>query len=129
MAVTATKVPDDKRLGFLPKYFGTHLVQVENEIYNFMSALSDDYSGGYWEFYELSNGGAYMAPTGIKFIKVDSPNGFSANLSGEAAGIVACLFAFSNLSFKYPEIGKWYHLLREYTYDLPEVQLIYKLTD
>jgi hypothetical protein len=31
-------------------------------VYAITGSIADDYDGGYWEFYELSNGGFYMPP-------------------------------------------------------------------
>jgi len=34
----------------------------ENLVYLWMKKLCDEYNGGYWTYYKLSNGGYYMAP-------------------------------------------------------------------
>jgi hypothetical protein len=60
--ITGTRVPDEERMNTLPSHFGRHLLTVENAIYGWLRELSREYSGGYWHFYELSNGGFYMAP-------------------------------------------------------------------
>jgi hypothetical protein len=74
---------------------------VERRVYDFMSEFAGAYSGGSWNFFELSNGGFYMRPPDDSYeIRVDS-NGFHGRMSADAAGIAACLFAFSQLSFEY----------------------------
>jgi hypothetical protein len=59
--ITAARVPDEERMNTLPTHFGRHLLNVENATYAWLRELSEEYSGGYWHFYELSNGGFYMA--------------------------------------------------------------------
>jgi hypothetical protein len=38
------------------------MMRVENLIYEFMREMSPDCNGAYWRFFDLSNGGFYMAP-------------------------------------------------------------------
>ncbi|MGR8998212.1 MAG: antirestriction protein [Gammaproteobacteria bacterium] len=68
-------------------------------MYSITVNIADDYNGSYWEFYELSNGGFYMAPRSDSKFNVSCENGFEGQLSADALGIVACLYAHSNLSF------------------------------
>ncbi|QBC04021.1 hypothetical protein EWI30_18845 [Enterobacter cloacae] len=54
-----------------------------------------------WSFYTLSNGGAFMAPetngdTDEKLALFNTLNGNGAEITSEAAGIVACLMAYSH---------------------------------
>jgi hypothetical protein len=93
--VTATLVSDEQRMKTLPFYFGAKLTAAEMLVYQLMGTLCPGYSGGYWAFYALSNGGFYMAPTtDDRFtIKVDC-NGYAGEMSADAAGVTACLFAF-----------------------------------
>ncbi len=60
--IEAQKVADDARIHTLPHHFGRHMLIVEDAVYRWMRRLAPEYSGGYWHFYELSNGGFYMAP-------------------------------------------------------------------
>lgn len=96
-AVTATRVADRDRLRTLPKFFGRHMLRIEGLVYTWMGKLSTEYVGGFWEFYELSNGGFYMAPREGTFAIVVFGNQYSGRLSADAAGIVACLFAIGTL--------------------------------
>ena len=62
-AVTATLIPEGpQRLNFLPATFGRYFMRGESLVYAWMRKLSEDYSGGFWHYYTLSNGGHYMAP-------------------------------------------------------------------
>jgi hypothetical protein len=40
-------------------------------VFGWLDRLCIDYSGGLWDFYSLSNGGFYMAPTNEKQFKID----------------------------------------------------------
>lgn len=53
-----------------------------------------------WHWYELSNGGAYMAP-GLAFGRVDfKTRYYEGNVSVEAAAIIVCLHTFNLLAFQ-----------------------------
>ena len=128
-AVTRKLVPDEQRLDTTAELFGIHFpLKLEPAIYTFASNLSEDYAGGYWNFYSLSNGGFWMAPDDGQMYRVACENGFEGQLSAEALGIVTCLYAFSHLSFgenHFADIcGQHYHLLREYVMEHAEVVAI-----
>ncbi len=54
------------------------------------------YSGGFWEFYDLSNGGFYMAPKGDGKVHVFwSDNFYSGQMSLDALGIVTFIFTLN----------------------------------
>jgi hypothetical protein len=130
--ITATLVPEDQRLGTLPRYFGAKLTRAEMLVYDWMGALCEEYSGGYWEFYALSNGGFYMAPAheGCLSISVDG-NGFSGEMTANGAGLVAVLFALCQLANETEEdhLIELYHRVREYVAHHPEAPLIYQAID
>lgn len=97
-AVTANQIPTTSRINALPRHFGRHMMAVETVVFAYMRELVEAYQGGYWEFYDLSNGGFYMAPTGTQELRVSvSGNYFDGDMSPDAAGIVACLFAYGYL--------------------------------
>lgn len=131
--VTSTLVADENRLDFLPKFFGENLMLVgEGYIYSWMERLSVDYKGGYWNFYELSNGGFYMAPNSKKKMSLSvSGNYFEGEMSSDAAGITACLFALSAICSQFPsdKLVSAYHNLYEYIRFHPESDLIYQAID
>jgi hypothetical protein len=104
----------------------------EYTIYCFMDYLSEDYAGGFWNFYTLSNGGFFMAPDYDKPMRVSvKGNGFDGELSAEAAGIVANLFALSHLAaeIQSDRIIELYHLSREFAFDHPENVMIVMAID
>ncbi|MGU9944976.1 antirestriction protein, partial [Bordetella avium] len=97
--VTAALVDDEHRLDFLPTYFGPRLMmRGEALVYGWMRRLAESYNGGFWNYYTLTNGGFYMAPVlGRLRLEVDG-NGYSGEMSADAAGIVATLFALGQLA-------------------------------
>lgn len=100
-AITATLVPDELRIDFWPQHIGSiaQWITLEPRIFVWMDRLCTDYHGGIWSFSTLSNGGAFMAPESEKddmWRLFNSINGNGAELTGEAAGIVTCLMAYSH---------------------------------
>ncbi len=135
LAIVATLVPDKDRLTFLPRHFGHHMLTVENALYALFAKLCPTYTGGYWHFYDLSNGGCYLAPSRETYPLVHADNFFEATVSGDAAGIIVSLFTFSHVSFSLedvpfgPRIAQYFHLLRDFAADHPEAGLIYCAID
>lgn len=98
--IIATRVPDDERMAILPRYFGHHMIRAEIAVYTAMESLCESYHGGFWDYFELSNSGFYMAPRieGPLQIACES-NGYAGEMSADAAGIVACLFALNAMTW------------------------------
>jgi len=124
-----TKVPDEDRMDTGPRTFknANHWIRFEGFVYDLLDKLSEDYNGGFWEFFILDNGGFFMSPDQEGLLHIIQPdNYFEGDMSAEAAGITACLYAYSHLSFRYPngEFGELYHKLLELVYDHPECPLI-----
>jgi hypothetical protein len=128
-------VPEDRRLAVTAELFGTWFpMRIEPFVYTITEQLSKDYTGGYWEFYQLSNGGFYMAPAADRLFHLICANQFEGDLTADALGITACLYTYSNLSFSGPDAFAdicfdHYHWLREYMMEHPEVQAILAATD
>ncbi len=130
--INAREIQRDERLQILPRHFGRHMLTVEYAVYAFMRKLADQYTGGYWNYFELSNGGFYMAPAHeTPFSICVEGNGFEGTMSAEAAGITACLFALSHLSFQieHESIAEHYHQLRDFALDHAEASLILAAID
>ena len=75
-----------------------------------------------------------MAPSGDQQYHVICENQFEGDLSADALGITACLYAYSKLSFAGPDAfadicNDQYHWLREYMLGHPEVREILGATD
>ena len=134
-SIVATLVPEEERLDFLPRHFGTHMLTVEHALYAQFADLCPTYRGGYWHFYELSNGGCYLAPRRETYALVQSGHFFEATVSGDAAGIIVSLFTFSHVSFLLeddplgPQIADSFHLLRDFAADHLEAGLISRAID
>ncbi|MEE4612921.1 antirestriction protein [Serratia marcescens] len=134
--LTVTQVPDEQRIGFLPQHFGTtpQWITLEPRIFTWMDRFCDEYSGGIWFFYTLSNGGAFMAPdadSGDKWHLFNSMNGNSAKLSAEAAGIAVCLIEYSHHACRTgcDAMTEHYYRLRDYALLHPESSAILRIID
>jgi hypothetical protein len=103
MTITAQAVPFVERLTFLPKLFGPKLMmRAEALLYTYAGRFSqDDYQGGLWEYYTLSNGGGYAAPVKPERLRISvMGNGYEGEMSADAAGIVVSLFVLNTLTFE-----------------------------
>jgi hypothetical protein len=115
--ITAKLVPEHERLDFLPRKVPGRYLEFEFTVYGNMDRIAEAYGGGMWDFFELSDGGFYIAPSGDgKYEVVVETNGYSGSMSHEAAGIVASLFALNSLCWRYEDSRyiKLFHQLRDY---------------
>lgn len=135
-AITASVVPDELRIGFWPQHFGSipQWITLEPRIFAWMDRLCADYQGGIWHFSTLSNGGAFMAPESDhdeKWTLFSSMNGNGAELTSEAAGMVACLMAYSHHACRTEcdAMTEHYYRLRDYALNHPECSAIMHLID
>ncbi len=130
-AIQAKVVPGDERLQFLPRVFGRRFMQGETAVFNWMRRLCSEYSGGFWDFVDLSNGGFYLRLASDKSLAlyVDG-NGFDGAMSADAASIVATLFAINELMFDGAhELDDAYYALRDYALQHPECRSILHAID
>jgi hypothetical protein len=109
-------------------------MKLEPLIFNLTDHIADNYTGGYWDFYTLSNGGFYMSPCSDETFNVSCENGFEGRLSGDTLGIVVCLYAYSHLSFGTESqftdtCAQQYHWLREYALEHDEAGEIFSAVD
>ena len=133
----ATLVKDSERLRFLPKYLDRWMMKGENIIFSVMGKLSCDYNGGHWNFYELSNGGFFMAPSSDSQFNICVPGNHSESaVSPDAAGVIATLFALNQLMYIIPEssddlekIVNFYYLLRDFAVEHQEGSKIISAID
>lgn len=118
--ITRSTVAIDQRINHTANIFGVHYpMRFEPAVYKIAGMIASEYSGGYWEFYDLNNGGFYMAPDSDKSFQVICENGFKGKLSGDALGITVCLYVYSHLSFSDNQelagiCANQYHWLRDY---------------
>jgi hypothetical protein len=130
--IEAYRVSQHARIGTLPRHFGRHMLTVEGQIYDLMRRFSPNYTGGDWQFLELSNGGFYMTPPD-KTLRLSIPsNGYAGHMSADAAGITVCLFTFSQLSFQYQDVeifSRHFHRLRDFAIGHAESVQIFAAID
>ncbi|WP_446028224.1 antirestriction protein [Lelliottia amnigena] len=136
LTISATVVVDEQRIDFWPQNFGSipQWITLEPCIFGWMDRLCADYRGGIWNFSTLNNGGAFMAPESEhdeKWAMFNSMNGNGAELTGEAAGIVACLMTYSHHACRTEcdAMTEHYYRLRDYALNHPECSAIMYLID
>lgn len=133
--VTSRLISETGRMDFADKLFGLHYVlKLEPTVFQFAEHLAaPQYNGGYWQFFELSNGGFYMALRSDTLFSVSCDNGFEGQMTADALGVTACLYAYSNLSFGdgafSQTCAEHYHWLREYAMEHAEVRSILRAID
>ena len=125
--VTRHLVPEDQEMGVAEDIFGDlFFLQLEPMIYEIAERIAQDYQNHqFWRYFKLSNGGLYLKPEEDRVYAVSCANGFHGDLSSDALGITACLYAYSHCSFSRderfgPKCGDHYHLLRSYMMDHAE---------
>ena len=129
-------VPDEQRAAFWPQQFGSipQWITLEHPIFGWMDRFCRDYSGGIWNFFTLSNGGAFMAPENEndeKWTLFNSMNGNGAEMSAEAAGIAVCLIAYSHHACRTEcnAMTEHYYRLRDYALLHPDCHAIMRIID
>ena len=133
--VTSQIVPEASRMDTVDRLFGLrYVLQLEPTVFRFAESLADNYDYGYWQFHTLSNGGFYLAPRSDTVYNVSCDNGFDGQMTGDALGLTACLYAYSHLSFgdgsEFTELcANHYHWLREYAIGHREVRSIFRAID
>ena len=133
-AISSRLILDADRMNAVDKLFGIkYVLKLEPTVFRFAEQLAAEYTGGYWQFYALSNGGFYMAPRLDMVFAVSCDNGFDGHMTADALGIVVCLYTYSNLSFGDDVFAETcanhYHWLREYAMDHAEVRSILRAID
>ncbi|TDM05066.1 MAG: hypothetical protein C4K60_20285 [Ideonella sp. MAG2] len=137
-ATRAIPVPEHLRLGFLPRVFGPqHCGAAEAAVFDAMRRLCPDYCASNWHFYDLSNGGFYMAPEDTAAagqppttLLVCAPSGEQVHLSCDAAGIAATLDALMAVFWEgLDSMVNAYYRLRDFAIEHPEHQGILRVVD
>ena len=131
-----TYIPDEQRINFWPQHFSSipQWITLEPRIFAWMDRLCDEYSGGIWSFYTLSNGGAFMAPdadSDDKWYLFNGMNGNGAEMSSEAAGVAVCLIEYSHHACRTEcdAMTEHYYRLRDYALQHPESSSILRIID
>ncbi len=136
MKITHNEVPASERLAFLPKFFGARLMmRAEAMVYGRAADLSEDYNGGMWTFYTLSNGGFYMAPESAERLKVEvHSNDYEGEVSADAFGVIVTLFVLGTLCWIENEalrkkFSNHFHELHDYALQHEEAGAILRAID
>ena len=129
-----TLVHEARRMAFLPALFNPALTLIgERAVFQFMSWLAPDvYIGGFWQFHERGGQPLFMSPDADKRFRIFyETTGYMGEVSAEAAGIIATLFALSHLSFQHEadQLSEVYLRLFEFAGDHPEAGEIFKAID
>jgi hypothetical protein len=130
--ILSNVVVDELRLNFLPHYLGAQYLQGEALVYDWARHLCGSYNGGAWNFFQLSNGGFYMAPERCGRLHVRwHMNGYNDMMGADAFGIVVTLFALCHLAEKCSDdrIIDHYHALRAYAAQHVEAANILRAID
>ena len=133
--VSAQRVPASQRVTFLEDFLSRLAPKAPQLLTHWMQSHSQEYAGGYWEYFCTSNGTCFAVPgfEGKKHFQILSRN-FSAEMSAEAAGVSAMLTVLKCLAWQAwsengndPLIGRLNHLesaLWEYALTLDEKRVI-----
>ncbi|AUV19290.1 antirestriction protein [Salmonella enterica subsp. enterica] len=128
-------VATPRRMAAMPRHVGRFYVVFESMLYQQMKGLCREYRGAYWLMWELSNGGFYMAPgRRDEMLNIEAMNYFSGQMSADAAGITACLYLYSHLSFHtegadQERFSRLYHSLRDWACEHDEKEAILAAID
>lgn len=129
-AITATLVTENNRLKFLPTHFGNAMISAESFAFTFTEKHLEDYDGGLWDYYEVSNGAFFMAPQfdgSRNFTYAD--NFTDIDVESKTYGIICTLFllsaicgeAFRQRNFaRTDQFAKKTDLLKDYVATLPQ---------
>ena len=130
--IIASIVPSHLRARTLPTRFPRLYLTFEMSVFNYMSTFSKSYGGGYWEYFDLSNGGFYMSLQSSKSFLVEiTSNDFTGTMSADAASLVVNLFVYCQLAnrHKFDYLIKGFHALRQFSLTHPESTLILSAID
>ena len=90
--------------------------------------LCQDYRGGYWHYYEVPNG-FYVAPAGYDKLRIVwLMNWCARNMSADAAGIVATLYALCE-KHQVDDLVEKYHALRDFAREHLQASAIFAAID
>lgn len=130
--IVASRAPEGRRFDFLYRQLQADFIRFEALAFMHLREASEDYQGGMWNFFTLSNGGFYMAPVEPSSFRLCCPgNHYEGTLSADAAGIFACAMALSHLSYSATtdRPGRLFCLLRAFYDEHPEAAALNRALD
>ena len=125
--IDAAQVPDGEPMEeVLPRHFGKYMLRLEDAVYSFARYLCPELGTSRWRFYELSNGGFYMAPTNASVTVRIHANHFDRTMTGDAAGVTVCLYALRQLAteLRHDSMNRHYYQLDAFARQHEEAELI-----
>jgi len=131
---------DDEALNLLTPYYPMYapLQFFETKVFELLRAWCDDYDGGTWTYYELSNGAWYLSPNDTEPYCVRDAYRCLHTMSPDGAGLTASLYLLNHLAWYFHEKGdktkrdavtEHYHALRMYTYGHVDAVAIWRVLD
>jgi hypothetical protein len=132
VTIEAVRVPAGEPMEeVLPRHFGKYMLRVEDTIYCFARHLCPELGSSVWRLYELSNGGFYMAPMNAAVAVRVHANNFDRALTGDAAGVTACLYALRQLAAELRDdaMNRHYYQLLAFARQHAEADLILAATN
>lgn len=123
--------PGDQAVDAMMERLGTNFPFFVPYTHAFMDKLCPTYTGGDWDFYTAGPGGMYMAPNLQSTYTLVSENGFTENVTAQAAGIVASLYSLSHVCAKFQDesLSDAFLNLRTWASAHPEREAIFNLID
>lgn len=96
----AKLVQSSRITGTLARQYGRqHCWTVESIIFSLARRMMPAYRGAAWDFVKLADGGFYMAlPACEQWQVTVEANGFDGEVSGDAAGLIVCMTAYTMLT-------------------------------
>ena len=132
-AIRAVRVAEANRPAFLANHLGVaEALRFERAVYVIMDRACERYTGGYWEFYQLSNGGLLIAPTGEASYRLCWTDNYAdVLLLPEGAGAAVSLMALSHLScaLTSERLAEKFYQLRDFAAAHDEAQKIFAFID
>ena len=124
-------VHEEQRLDCRPRHCGRSFMRFEQAVYSMARRLCPEYDGGYWDYYELSNGGWYMGlDSEEKFHVMWEGNYYEGDMSADAFSVTTNLYAYNVMFGSQDELFvPAYHALREYAAEHTEAQEILAAID
>lgn len=106
MSNSAVIVHENDRSAFFPKHFGKMLMKAEQFMYTFSDKHLYGYDGGFWDYYELPNGGFFVRFNFEGTMRFSYPENYTeCNVNAEEYGIIVTMFLISN-AFTWPDRSK-----------------------
>ena len=131
--ISAKLCTNDERLSFTSELFGPVLMlQGESLVLDVHKQMTGRNYSGHWHYFKLTNDGFYMAPDNDEAQPIAwGGNGKVEELTSDASGIVATLFALNAI---HQEYGAWqpdllFDLLQDFAREHAECQKIFRILD